>query len=193
MEDLGSFKKTVSDRIKLALIDPKHSPALYAVIDRNRAHLRPWLGWVDRTNSVGDLNDFVASAGRRWSERGDVVAVIMYDGEPAGVVGLEDIDLTHLSSEIGYWVGKEFEGLGLITQSVQVMLDYAFGQVNLNRVQIRVSPLNSRSKAATARLGFVYEGTLRQVARMYDRFEDLEYYSILKEEWSALHKICQDS
>jgi ribosomal-protein-serine acetyltransferase len=187
------FEKTVGDNIKLALIDPMYSDDLYALVDRNRAHLRPWLGWVDRTNSVGDLNNFVASAGSRWFERGDVVAVILCDGAPAGVIGLEDTDLLNRSAEIGYWLGKEYEGLGLITRSVQVMLDYAFGDAGLNRVQIRVSPLNSRSKAVARRLGFVYEGTLRQVACLYDQFEDLEYYSILKEEWGARHKLCQES
>lgn len=182
------FEKTVSDRIRLSLIDPKYSEALYAVIDGNRAHLRPWLGWVDRTNSVGDLNDFVASAGRRWAETGDVVAVIFFDSAPAGCIGLEGIDLTNCSGEIGYWLGKEFEGLGLITQAARTMLDYAFGEANLNRVQLRVSPQNERSKAVASRLGFVYEGTLRKVARMYDHFEDLQYYSIIKDEWDAVRK-----
>ena len=185
MREAGAlFEKTVNGKIRLSLIDPKYSNALYAVIDSNRTHLKPWLGWVDRTNSVEDLNEFVKSARRRWSERGDVVAVILYDDAPVGVIGLEDIDMTHFSAELGYWLGKEFEGLGLVTQSIHTMLDYAFEEVGLNRVQIRVSPDNARSKAVAGRLDFVYEGTLRQVTRMYDCFESLEFHSILREEWA---------
>lgn len=182
------FETAVTDRIRLSLIDPRHSSALYAVIDSNRAHLRPWLGWVDRTNSVEDLNEFIERAQRRRSEGTAVVAVILYDNAPAGVIGLEDIDMAHLSAEIGYWLGKQFEGLGLVTQSIPAIMEYAFQGIGLNRVQIRVSPENARSSAVAGRLGFVYEGTLRQVARMNDRFESLDFYSILREEWIARRK-----
>lgn len=178
------FEKVISDGIRLVLIDSADAQSLYSVIDRNREHLRPWLGWVDRTNSVEDVAHFIIRARTRFEESGDIVAVILLDDQPCGCMGLEDVDSTHSSAEIGYWLGKEFEGMGLVASCGAGLLDHAFDQMGLNRVQLRVSPENHRSKAVARRLGFTYEGTLRQVARMNDRFEDLEFHSLLREEWA---------
>jgi ribosomal-protein-serine acetyltransferase len=181
------FEKTISDRVRLALIDSAHAEELYATIDRNRDHLRPWLGWVDKTNAVGDLAQFVISARGRYQESGDITAVILCDGEPSGCIGL-GVDSKHLSSELDYWLSQDYQGKGIITQCCRGMLEHAFEVMGLNRVQVRISPANERSKAVARRLGFTYEGTLRQVARINDEFEDLECHSLLREQWLQARK-----
>ena len=63
------------------------------------------------------------------------------------------------------------------------MVDYAFGELGLNRVQIRCARDNARSCAIPRRLGFTEEGALRQAEWLIDHFEDQVVYGILAEEW----------
>lgn len=177
--------RAITDRISLEPLAPRHAAGLYRAIDASREHLKPWLAWVDRTKCVEDVLAFAHSALARHEDGSAVRAAIVYDRQPAGCICLEDIDAVHRSAEIGYWLGKGFEGHGLVTLSARALLEHAFGKLELNRIQLRVSPENERSRAVARRLGFTYEGTFRQVARIYDRFEDLECYSMLRDEWVA--------
>jgi len=180
------FQRTVSDKIRLEFVSPRHADALYELIDSNRDHLRPWLAWVDRTTCAGDVSQFIRRARRRHRLSGDITAAILHMGQLAGCIGLDDVDTTHRTAEIGYWLGGQFQGLGLITLSANALLKHAFDELDLNRIQLRAASDNERSKAVARRLGFTYEGTLRQVARMYDTFEDLDVYSMLRTEWEAM-------
>lgn len=53
-----------------------------------------------------------------------------------------------------------------------------------NRIVIRCHPENGRSSAVAKRLGFSYEGTLRECAKHNGELHDLEVYSVLRREWS---------
>jgi ribosomal-protein-serine acetyltransferase len=68
-----------------------------------------------------------------------------------------------------------------MTRAVRAFAEHAFAAWGLNRLEIRVAVGNHRSSAIPRRLGFVDEGTLRQVERFgdEDRFEDLEIYAML--------------
>jgi len=68
---------------------------------------------------------------------------------------------------------------GTMTQAVQALVEHAFSVWELNRVEIRVAPDNQRSAAIPLRLGFEYEGTLRQAQRIGDRYVDLAVYALL--------------
>ncbi len=70
-----------------------------------------------------------------------------------------------------------------MTRSCRAVLDYAFGDGSLNRVEIRVQSGNARSREIPVRLGFQYEGTERQAFRVRDSYADTERYSMLASEW----------
>lgn len=179
------FRHALGDGIELLLRGPHHAEECFALIDANREHLGRWLPWVKHTRSAEDVGAHITRVAKMYGERGDVVAAICVDGRMAGIVGLEDVDAKAGSAEIGYWLGKEYEGRGLVTKACRALLNYAFVELSLNRVQIQVAPENQRSKAVPLRLGFTYEGTLRQVDRTDDGFEDSEVYSVLRDEWAG--------
>jgi ribosomal-protein-serine acetyltransferase len=110
---------------------------------------------------------------------------IWYRGQIAGTIGQHDINRADRSTELGYWLGAEFQGRGIMTRACRALVTASFTTLHLNRVQIRCAVGNERSSAIPRRLGFHYEGTLRQCQRLYDRFVDLEIYGMLAAEWSA--------
>jgi len=62
---------------------------------------------------------------------------------------------------------------------VRAMTDYAFDELELNRVEIQVGTNNHRSRAIPERLGFQQEGVLRDYERVGDRYLDIVVYSLL--------------
>lgn len=168
---------------ELRLLQAHQAEALYALADRNRAHLRQWLTWVDSAHDVSFILDFIRGRLEALAAGQGYSLSIWHNGRLAGVVGLYDLDLFVRKAEIGYWLGQEFEGLGLMTRSVRVLLDYAMGEVGLSRVQIRVHVDNLRSRAIPERLGLQLEGLLRNDGTLHGKPCDHALYAITDQEW----------
>jgi len=65
------------------------------------------------------------------------------------------------------------------------MLDHAFGELRLNRVEVFCATDNVKSRAIPERLGFKQEDVIRQAEWLTDHYVDHAVYSILAEEWRA--------
>jgi len=87
------------------------------------------------------------------------------------------------STSIGYWLGERFQGSGVMTKSCKALIEYAFRELKLNRVEIRCAEKNLRSRAIPERLGFVNEGMIREAEWLYDHFVDHVVYGVLAREW----------
>ena len=166
---------------ELRPLEPSDASELFALTERNRGELARWLSWAQR----GTLNDTVEHIERMRSaeaeaEQGAVDRAIVVEGRIVGTVGLARIDWENRSTDIGYWLGQEHQGRGLMTSAVAVLVDHAFDSLRLNRAEIHTDVLNHRSRAVAERLGFRYEGTLRQAYRITDdRYSDDAVYAML--------------
>lgn len=86
-------------------------------------------------------------------------------------------------AEIGYELQRAHWGQGIIAKAVSVVLTYGFTKLGLHRVEAIIDDANERSKGLLLKLGFTYEGKLRQRYFFRGRFEDEYYYGLLKDEW----------
>ena len=59
---------TVDETLELRLLEARHAPALYARVDSNRDHLRPWMPWLDATRSEADVRAFIEVSLRGFAE-----------------------------------------------------------------------------------------------------------------------------
>jgi ribosomal-protein-serine acetyltransferase len=66
-----------------------------------------------------------------------------------------------------------------MTRAVKALIDHAFGELGLHRVEIRAAAENRRSRAIPERLGFEQEGILREAERVGERYQDLVVYGLL--------------
>jgi ribosomal-protein-serine acetyltransferase len=110
---------------------------------------------------------------------------IWFHGILAGVIGFHGIDWMNRNVEIGYWLGEKFQGQGIMTKTCHALVDYAFYNYELNRVQIRCATGNKKSNAIIERLGFIKEGTTRQAEFLYDHYVDLFVYGMTSDIWKA--------
>jgi RimJ/RimL family protein N-acetyltransferase len=92
--------------------------------------------------------------------------------------------------EIGWsWLGKKYQGTGINFHAKFSLLSYAFEVLNWERVEIKTDNLNERAKQGLRKIGATEEGVLRSHMQMpHHRRRDSVYFSILKNEWSAIRQ-----
>jgi ribosomal-protein-serine acetyltransferase len=155
------------------------------VCDANRAYLRQWLPWLDRTRQVADTRGFIEGALRQSEANQGFQAVILVGGRIVGLVGFHRIDWANHSTSLGYWLAEAYQGRGLVSASCRALIDHGFAALNLHRIVIACAPANTRSRAIPERLGFVHEGRLRDAEWLYDHYVDHEIYAQLQSEWQT--------
>jgi ribosomal-protein-serine acetyltransferase len=177
------FSYRLTDDAELRLLEGRHASDLFDLTDRNRNYLRQWLPWLDAIQTAEDTRNFIKDSLQQFAANDGFQAGIWYKGELAGVVGYHKIDWFNRQVEIGYWLGAEHQGKGLMTEACRALVDHAFGELGLNRVQIRCAPGNTRSCAIPERLGFAREGVIAQGEWLYDHYVDLVVYGMLASDW----------
>ena len=179
------FSLPIRPGFELRLLEERHAPAVFKVIDRERHDLRDWLPWVDATRSEDDLVSFIRSALEQFAGNSAVVSGIWGPEGFAGVVGMHKIDKLNHSTELGYWLSRAHRGQGVMTDACRKVITYAFDELELHRVQIRCGVRNTKSCAVPERLGFTFEGTLREAQHLNGCYEDLRLYSMLAQDWKG--------
>jgi Acetyltransferases, including N-acetylases of ribosomal proteins len=174
---------SVSENITLRPLSMGDVPFIFNIINMEREYLRQWLPFVDITNEIEDtehsVNEMMLSSNEQFS---------IYTGERLiGLVGFKDTDTGNRKTEIGYWLSQTAQGKGIMTNSVKSLLSYAFDELEMNRVQIRVAVDNHKSRKIPERLGFKLEGIERCGELLADDvFTDLAVYSLLAEEFKYI-------
>jgi ribosomal-protein-serine acetyltransferase len=177
------FSAPVRDGFELRLLEERHAPALFKVVERERAHLREWLPWVDATKSEEDSLSFIRSVLEQFVTNHGFAAGVWNGERLAGTVGLHRIDWLNRRVEIGYWLAREFQGRGVMTDACRAVVTHVFGELDLNRVEIRCATGNTKSSAIPRRLGFTLDGTLRDAQFVNGRHHDLLVFGMLKRDW----------
>jgi RimJ/RimL family protein N-acetyltransferase len=103
----------------------------------------------------------------------------------AGSTRFYDIQLPNKTLQLGYtWYGKDFQGTGLNKHCKFLLLDFAFTELEMERVEFRADHLNARSIAAMKSIGCTVEGILRSSGpTVGGGRRDSIVLSILKHEW----------
>lgn len=174
----------VTEDIQLTRLELSHAEDLFKLTDRNRSALREWLPWLDGTTSVENTNEFIRSTLTPSPDNTGMNLAIMYKGKIAGTIGIHNIDIVNRKTSIGYWLGEEYQGHGIMTICCKALIDYLFNELSLNRVEIRAAEWNGKSRAIPERLGFIQEGIVRQSEWLYDHYVDHVVYGMLQEDWS---------
>lgn len=174
----------VRDILELRRRVEADAESVFQVIDRNREYLMEWLPWLDDSKTVEDLLRYIQNDIAEFEKKEGCDFGIWYEGQWIGGIGFSSFGTKDRKTSIGYWLSQDFQGRGIMTDSVRALVDYGFENLNLNRIVIRCAVENTKSRAIPQRLGFKEEGVLRQSEWLYDHFVDLVIYSLLRKEWS---------
>ncbi len=111
---------------------------------------------------------------------------LLEDNRLIGSCGLKNFNYAFATAEMGIGIGDpQARGKGYGTDAVQVLLKYAFLDMNLRRVGLQVFSDNERAIRAYQKAGFQYEGAIRESVRRDGKYCDTVLMGILRREWEA--------
>jgi len=187
------FKYDIHEHAYLKLLDLSDVEELFALTERTRETLREWLLFVDDVKTVKDTERFVKNAMQQYADNNGLQAGIYYEGKLAGVIGYHQINWQHKWTSIGYWLGNEFVGKGLVTNSMKALMEYAFSYLKLNRIEVRVAVGNIRSRTIPKVLGFYEEGRVRDAEWLHDHYVDQVVYGLTAADWRKIKIANEDT
>ena len=106
--------------------------------------------------------------------------------EVFGTCTLLNVDPAHRRAEVGFALGRSAWGHGLATESLEVLINFAFDALDLHRLEADVDPENDRSLRVLERQGFRREGYLRERWHHLGEVRDTVFLGLLRKEWSRV-------
>jgi RimJ/RimL family protein N-acetyltransferase len=115
--------------------------------------------------------------------RGDGARSLLRLGAFIGWCSLNRWNPDHRSASLGYCFDEAAWGHGYATEAARVLLRWAFGTLDLNRIQAQTDTRNVASARVLEKLGFVREGTLREDCIVNGEVSDSWVYGLIRREW----------
>jgi RimJ/RimL family protein N-acetyltransferase len=164
--------------IRLEPLAEQHLPGLAALghdvdVQRNTYVPSPWVDGFERTwlERYEQGHDDGTRAG---------FAILDYgDGAFLGLIALVHIDREGSEAEAGYIVAPQARGRGIAARALRLLTDWALKELELERVELRITAGNVASERVAERSGFLREGVLRSVHFKQGLRTDLAVYSRL--------------
>lgn len=131
---------------------------------------------------------------KRWSENQKVDAIgysieSIETTEFIGHVTLWGATLPERTAVLGIIIGPEFTNRGFGTEAVQLIVDYGFRQLGLNRIELRCAAFNTLGLHVYRKVGFLEEGRRREALFFDGEHHDEILMSVLQREWSDHERI----
>ncbi len=144
----------LNDHMVLREASADDADELFALVERNRAYLGQWLGWVAAITSVDDERAFLRLTNLGWRDRTELSLVLVLNERIIGSVGLPHIDPDAKTAEIGYWLDQAAQGHGYATAAVRTLHEFVWSALDCDRVEIHAAVGNAPSRAVAERLGY---------------------------------------
>lgn len=173
--------------VSLRLIEQSDKKTWEEIRSRNQDWLVPW----DSTNPAGDSTNvgfrvYVRRLRAGFREQSVVPLVIEHNGRVVGQITLGNVVWGSLrQGYVGYWIDSRVAGRGIVPTAVALILDYAFQDCELHRVEISIRPENVASLRVVEKLGLKSEGIRRKYLHIAGDWRDHYAYVAIAEELPA--------
>jgi len=176
------FPSLTTNRLLLRQIQPGDAEALFAILSDQE--VMEFYGHEPH-QSLDDTQTLIEQIQTRYARREAIRWGITLQGEKRliGSCSFHHFDSGFHCVETGYELNRAFWGQGITAEAVSAILTYGFTELGLHRVEAIIDIVNERSKGLLLKLGFTYEGNLRQRYFFHNSFEDEHYFGLLKNEW----------
>ncbi len=154
-----------------------------AHINRGRATIDPWIPWASFSTDLDSARGTLQRYADKQAADGGRIHGIWLEGALVGGVMFPRFDAATGNCEIGVWTEPAGEGHGLITAAARLLVEYAFVERGMQRIEWVTSTRNARSSAVARRLGMTLDGVLRKEFLHNGERLDSEVWSLLREEW----------
>lgn len=172
------FRLAIDARLELALVHTDFAQKYLEIVSEERDYLSEWLAWPPHADNESFFLTFIQRSLHDYADGKSMVCAMLYDGVVVGNISFNSIDYHVKKATIGYWLSSHYTGQGIVTKSVKKLVEIAFKDLKLNKVQISVAEHNKRSRAVCERLGFTLEGIITQAENLNGRIVDHAVYGL---------------
>jgi len=150
--------------------------------------LEEWLPWaIGYDRSVA--HRFIRDSASAWNDARAFDFAIRLREEPdfhVGNISVWPTSPTNRVGEIGYWIRSDLTGEGIGTEVTARAIQVGFEELNHHKIVLRIAVGNERSDRIAKRLGFTFEGTLRDEVKVGTTWIDHTIWSLLENEWPSV-------
>jgi [ribosomal protein S5]-alanine N-acetyltransferase len=189
LPEATSLPTLPTQRLALRWLTPADVPALYEVFSDLEV-TRYWSSppFADIAAAEALLAEIHEAFARRtlfqWgiARRSDDLVV--------GTCTLAGLVPAHRRAEVGFALGRRHWGQGYMAEALPALVEFAFGQLGLYRLEADADPRNRASIRALERLGFKQEGYLRGRYHLHGEIQDAILFGLLRPDWDGgiLHR-----
>ncbi len=157
--------------------------------------LEEWLPWaIGYDRSVA--HRFVRDSASAWNDSRAYDFAIRLHEEPdfhVGNISVWPTSPANRVGEIGYWIRSDLTGERIGTEVTARTVQVGFEELNYHKITLRIAVGNERSDRIAKRLGFTFEGTLRDEVKVGTTWIDHTSWSLLEEEWpNVFNQLVED-
>ena len=158
---------------------------------RSRDFLKPYEPrWTE-----ADLNRQAFGArlwrGKQEARKGTDYSFLIFEKTAGGEMLVGGLTISNVRrraaqfATLGYWMGEEFAGRGLMSEAVGVLLPFYFETLGLHRLQAAFLPHNSASRRVLEKNGFREEGYAENYLQIDGKWADHVLFALTRERWDA--------
>ncbi|HEY0063367.1 MAG TPA: GNAT family protein [Telluria sp.] len=176
----------ISPGITLVPVSLSHAAALSTMVQENQAHLNTYLPVVTALATLEAAQEHLRHV-IAGTDDGDLFEWHIFSGDQlSGAIRIHHFEKLHHKASIAYYIDARQQGAGLATMSARAVIAQCFRRLKLNRIELRCAADNLGSQRVAKRLGFTWEGMLRQAEWNDGVFVDHFVYSLLRQDAGAL-------
>ncbi len=172
------FTKTIDEELKLALIQESFATRYTELVSQQLDYLSQWLAWPPHCQSEQDFKLFIQKSLHDYADGKSMTCAIVYKDEIVGNCSFNTINYDTLTAEVGYWLSQAHQGKGIMTRVVTTLIDMAFNELGMEKVQLAAAKDNTASRAVAERVGMTLEGIITNREKVADRILDHAIYGI---------------
>lgn len=187
------YKDTLeTERLTLQVLDPSHADQVLAFLERNKDHLAIWEPVRDAEYFTLQRQAEILAEEYNKIQNGNTYKTWIFKKEDTefqqiiGSIALAEIVRGCFQScFMGYKMDEEFTNKGYMREAIARMVEYAFDELNLHRIEANIIPRNAASLTVAEKNGFVCEGLSRKYLYINGKWEDHVHMVRLNENWRA--------
>ena len=149
--------------IKIRPFKNNDSEAFFSSVTESVEHLGTWLPWCHKDYSLDEAQMWVQYSIQQWQSGAEYNFVIedLDSQKILGSVAINQMVPMHRCGNLGYWVTKSALGQGVCVAAIKQLLQYAFIDLGLQRIEIHVLEENYASNRVAEKLNATFEGIQR--------------------------------
>jgi ribosomal-protein-alanine N-acetyltransferase len=157
---------------------------------KNKLYLQPWeplwsINELERSSFVKRVRMF-----ERLSHNDQAYSFLIFKSDNEDFIG--EVNISNVqrgiiqSCTIGYWIAKDCEGKGMMSESLELVKEFIFNELKLHRIEAACLPHNMPSLKVLLKNGFIKEGTARKLLKINDKWQDHTVLSFILDDFKKL-------